>query len=69
MPEKEPLSFSSQLNFDWALSRHTSLTMGVIAWVSDQRAFDLVEDDQGFVKKEPVMSLDIFPTLDFMWHY
>ena len=69
MPEKEPLSFSSQLSFDWATGEHTSLTFGAIIWVSDQRAFELVEDNQGFVKKESVMSLDIFPTMDFLWHY
>lgn len=69
MPEKEPLSVSSQLSFDWATSRHTSLTFGAIMWVSDQRAFELIEDEQGFVKKESVMSFDIFPTLDFLWHY
>ena len=69
MPEKEPLSFSSQLSFDWATGEHTSLTFGAIMWVSDQRAFELIEDNQGFVKKESVMSLDIFPTLDFLWHY
>jgi hypothetical protein len=69
MPEKEPLSFSSQLSFDWATSTHTSLTFGAIMWVSDQRAFALIEDQQGFVQKEAVMSLDLFPTIDFMWHY
>lgn len=69
MPKKEPLSFSSQLSFDWATSTHTSLTFGAIMWVSDQRAFALIEDEQGFVQKEAVMSLDLFPTIDFMWHY
>ncbi len=68
-PPKSPVTVSSQLSFDWAMSQHLSITLGVIAWLSDQRAFELVEDGSGFVSKEQVMSIDLFPTFDLMWHY
>lgn len=68
-PSKSPLTVSSQLSFDWALSEHLSLTFGSIAWLSDQRAFDLLEDKNGFVQKTAKMSFDLFPTFDLLWHY
>jgi hypothetical protein len=68
-PPKSPISVSSQLGLDWALTSHVSMTLGAVMWLSDQRAFELIEDEQGYVQKESVMSLDLFPTFDLMWHY
>ena len=68
-PNRSPLTVSSQLSIDWGVTQHLTLTAGVIAWLSDQRAFELIKDQNGFVTKTNVMSLDTFPTFDLIWHY
>ena len=54
MPKKSPLSMSTQLGIDWALGQQLSLTIGTILWLSDQRAFELIANDQGYVQKTSV---------------
>lgn len=68
-PERDPLIFSVNASLDWAMTRHLTLTLGAILWSGDQRAFELVEDSEGFVTKESLRSYDLYPTFDLIWRY
>ena len=67
--ERDPLIMAAALSIDWGVTDHLTLTAGAIAWYADQRAFELVEDQDGYVTKESVSSLDVYPTFDVIWHY
>mgnify|MGYP000681095353 CR=1 FL=1 len=68
-PERDPLIFSASASLDWAMTRHLTLTLGAILWSGDQRAFELVEDSEGFVTKESRRSYDLYPTFDLILRY
>ena len=68
-PERSPLTLGTSASFDWALTDHFTLTVGAILWYADQRGFELVKDAEGFVSKESVNSLELYPTFDLIWQY
>jgi hypothetical protein len=68
-PERSPLALSGSASLDWSISPNFTLTLGAILWYADQRDFELVEDAEGFVTKESVNSLELYPTFDLIWRY
>ncbi len=66
-PEKSPWILGAHGGFDFRLSWHTRVVLGVRAYDYDDHRTEVRKDDAGKWHRVAVRSVDVYPTFDFIY--
>ena len=66
---RSPWFFRGYLGLDFALTSRFRASLGASLWESDQGAYRLLRDEDGYHYKESIRSLEFYPSFDLRWRF